>query len=305
MNMAQPAASPWDSDDGQPAVWERPPPPESRRRRRQDRWRQQAQAREARWRQNRFSVPYRTDGPKVTFGVIWFALIIGAIFYARPVAVAAVMGLVATLAALQTAHAWYGSFRPMKFWAALAAVAVAVGGVAGAPGLGVGLVVALVLVIGAVMANPTYGWSAGQHLDAMIRSTIPIGLAAGSVVAMSRFEVGAIVSLVLLVSAYEAGDYLIGSGSSNAVEGPLTGMVALGTVLFILWVAAPAPFTNRSMILFGILAAVCCTLGQILASALLPHGSAWAPALRRLDSYLLSAPLWLLLLETSPDTTAL
>jgi hypothetical protein len=52
--------------------------------------------------------------------------------------------------------------------------------------------------------------------------------------------------------------------------------------------------------LFGILTALSCPLGQLLASALLPRGAAWAPALRRIDSYLLAAPLWLVLLTITP-----
>lgn len=295
-----------DGDDRQPAIWDQAPSTGQLGRldRRRARFRAQAQAREERWRRNRFAVPYRTDGPKVTFGVLWFGLLLGAAFY-RPVAVAAVMALVAALAAFQTAHAWYGSYRVMKWWAMAGAVALTVTGLAGARGLAVGFLVAAVVVVGAVIANPPYEWGMSQHLDAMARSTFPIGLAAGSVVALTGFEIGAILALILLISAYEVGDFLIGSGSSNAVEGPLTGMVSLGTVLFILWVAAPAPFTDRSMVLFGLLAAVCCPLGQILAAAILPRGSAWAPALRRLDSYLLVAPLWLFLLLSSPTASTL
>jgi len=61
-------------------------------------------------------------------------------------------------------------------------------------------------------------------------------------------------------------------------------------------VLLPAPFDTNSYPLFAALAAVGAPLGQIVASAILPRGVAWAPALRRLDSYLVVAPLWLLLL---------
>ena len=138
-----------------------------------------------------------------------------------------------------------------------------------------------------------------------MRSSIPVGLAAGSLAGLTDVGFGAVLALILLTSAYETGDFLVGSGSANALEGPLSGLVALGTVLFILWIVAPAPFTASSIVLFGALAAVCCPLGQIFASALLPRGAAWAPALRRLDSYLISAPLWLLLLRSAPTTTTL
>ena len=43
---------------------------------------------------------------------------------------------------------------------------------------------------------------------------------------------------------------------------------------------------------FAVLAAVTCPAGQILASAMLPSASVRAPALRRLDSWLIVAPAW-------------
>ena len=133
----------------------------------------------------------------------------------------------------------------------------------------------------------------------MSSSTVPVtgaGVAAGSIVAVERLEFGGFITLVLLVSAYEVGDFLIGTGSSNAVEGPVAGIVALVVVAAAIYVLLPAPFDTNSFPLFAILAAVCAPLGQIIASAVLPRGVVWAPALRRLDSYLLLAPLWLLLL---------
>jgi len=39
-------------------------------------------------------------------------------------------------------------------------------------------------------------------------------------------------------------------------------------------------------------AAVCCPVGQWIASAILPRPDAHAPALRRIDTLLLLAPLW-------------
>ena len=63
-----------------------------------------------------------------------------------------------------------------------------------------------------------------------------------------------------------------------------------------LYIVLPAPFTTDSFPLFVILTAVAAPLGQIAGSAVLPRGDSWAPAVRRLDSYLIAAPLWLLLM---------
>lgn len=272
--------------------------------RRQARVQRRAQEREERWQRNRLSVPYRIDGPKVTFGVLWFAAMVASILYS-PVTLAVLVASVAGLAGLQVGHAWFGDLSPAKWWTAFAAFVPGVLGLLGPTGIGIGLVVALVLLTVYTMLYPEPNQPQMTTLGALVRSSIPVGLAAGSFVALSDFELGAILSLLVLVSAYEIGDFLVGSGSSNAMEGPISGIVALGAVLFVLWVIAPAPFTDRSMLLFGMLAAVCCPLGQIFASALLPRGSAWAPALRRLDSYLVAAPLWLFLLQASPDATTL
>jgi len=63
-----------------------------------------------------------------------------------------------------------------------------------------------------------------------------------------------------------------------------------------LYLVLPAPFTTDTFPLFVLLSAAAAPVGQIAGSAILPRGDAWAPALRRLDSYLLAAPLWLLLM---------
>jgi hypothetical protein len=272
--------------------------------RRDSRFRRRAQARELRWQQNRFAVPYPTDGPKVTFGVLWFALILAAAAYA-PITVALLASLVAGLAGLQTGYAWFPRFGQARVWMAAAAFFAGVGGFLGPFGIVAGCGVAGILLLVYAILYPSPTRIAPELIDVLLRSSLPAGIAAGSMAALAEFELGALTSLIVLVSAYEAGDFLVGSGSSNAFEGPISGLVALGSVLFILWIITPAPFTARSVTLFGALAAVCCPLGQIFASTLLPRGIAWAPALRRLDSYLLVAPLWLVLLTQTPTAQSL
>jgi hypothetical protein len=190
-------------------------------------------------------------------------------------------------------------------WTGVAAFVAGFGGFLGPFGIVATCGVAAILLLVYAILYPTASRTAGELIDVLLRSSLPVGIAAGSLAALAERELGAAISLIVLVSAYEAGDFLVGSGSSNAVEGPISGLVALGTVLFPLWILSPAPFTSRSIVLFGIVAAVCCPLGQILASSLLPRGAAWAPALRRLDSYLLAAPLWLVLLTQTPTADTL
>jgi len=261
-----------------------------------------ARAREARWQRNRFAVPYYTDGPKVTFGLIWFVALLASIFTATPVMVV-VIASVSGLAAAQTSYAFFPRQPTAWMVSGLSAVVITFSGSFGSIALLAGLLVGVLLAGVQSIVVPVRGKAPFDLFQMAMRSAVPVGLAGGSMVALARVEVGAIVGLVLLISAYETADFTVGSGSTNAVEGPVSGIVALAAVTFVLWTTPPLPFVPTTMVLFGLLAGVAAPLGQILASALLPRGSSWAPALRRLDSYLVAAPLWLLLLERAPVTT--
>jgi hypothetical protein len=101
----------------------------------------------------------------------------------------------------------------------------------------------------------------------------------------------AAVVLLLVASAYEAGDFIVGSGSSNFVEGPLAGMAMSILIAFPLTLVLVQPFDRAGASLLAF-AAVSCPVGQLMASALLPRPGAHAPALRRIDTLLVLAPLW-------------
>jgi len=257
-----------------------------------------------RWHANRLAVPYYTDGPKITFGVLWFAAVAAAAL-SSTWGLAVVAAGVAGLAGLQAGAAWFPQFGPTKWWTAGAAFVVGISGVIGPLGLVAGAGMGMVLLLAYIALNPVHARSTGELLDVLVRSSLPVGIAAGSLTALRDVAPGGVLLLIALVSAYEVGDFLIGSGSSNAVEGPVSGLVALGAVAFVFWIVPPRPFTTTSVLLFAALAGVCCPLGQIVAAGLLPRGSAWAPALRRLDSYLLAAPLWLVLLWSVSGTSTL
>ncbi len=270
--------------------------------RRHQRVEERAMARESRWRHHRFSVPYRTSGPKVTLGVIWFVGVIsGALFYAP--AAGLLVAFVAVLAALQSADAHFGGEGSVSRNMSLSlagglAGLISVAGLSGMFYVGLTAVLAVMLCLAvAIWAEGLGEYDAVVH-DAQIaiRSAIPVGVAAGCMTALAQVAPLALVTLVVLVSAYEVADFVVGTGSANALEGPIAGIAALAVVTFTARLLPLEPLTARTLVAFAALTAVCCPLGQILASALLPHGDRWAPALRRLDSYLLAAPLWLVLL---------
>ena len=120
------------------------------------------------------------------------------------------------------------------------------------------------------------------------------GFAAACVAICARFEFGAVVGLVLVVAAYETGDYLVGSGANNPFEGPIAGGAAIVVITFAIGALDISPFAFPRAFLFAALAAVLCPAGQLVASAVLPSAAAPASALRRIDSLLLLAPVWAL-----------
>ncbi len=270
---------------------------------------QKHRTREAKWAANRWAVPYFTDGPKLTFGVLWFVLLAGGALLGfnydnaavSSVAVALVTSVVAGLAGLQTGFAWFPKNPATRTWTAVAAFVTGISGFYGPWGVLIGLVLGFLILTVYLIIYRGHRRSAAQLFDVLSRSAIPVGLASASLGAMAFRNLPVLIALILLVSAYEVGDFLVGSGAFNPVEGPMAGLIAAGVVAFFLFLIQPDPFSSETIIMFVVVAGICCIAGQYLASALLPRGNAWAPALRRLDSYLLAAPLWLLLLVLLPD----
>jgi hypothetical protein len=128
----------------------------------------------------------------------------------------------------------------------------------------------------------------GHHLDVT-------AVAAGdssSTVLLARLDQGSAFALLLLASAYETGDYLVGSGARNPFEGPAAGASAIVVITFILSTIPISGLDFGAAWLFGGLMLVLAPLGQLFASALLPSAKSPASALRRVDSLLLAAPVW-------------
>ncbi len=286
----------------------------SRRDRRQAKDQAAINARQRRWNSSRFSIPYPTDGPKVMLGLFWFSLIIGATYASEllenatvtPVAVAVIASAVAGIAGLQIGNAWFGAKKEIRAWPALASYVAAVAGFMGVIGVGIGLGAAVVILVLGSVATSDRSRSSGELLDVLLRAGLPAGVAASSMAALAALEINsdssssasALATMIFLVSAYEAGDFVVGSGANNAIEGPLSGIITLSVIGFGFAIVPPHAFASSGLrvVLFAALTAICCPMGQMLGSILLPKSTAWAPALRRLDSYLITAPVWLLLM---------
>ncbi len=284
----------------------------ARKARRQAGLNNRAAQREDRWSNFRYAVPYRTEGPKITLGIVWFVSVLSAAWVQGVLAIIPV-SIAVTIAGFQVGHAWMTdraaggiatnarasiAVQSFRFAAATLALLTAIGGWGGAFGLGLSTVVASLM---ALLCGAWFGGGVGLDRaieigSLLIRSAVPVGVAGGALVAVAVTEPRAFVVLFVLISAYEAADFLVGTGSSNAFEGPVAGLVSVTVATFGLRLIPPEPLTQDSLTAFAVLTALSCVVGQLLGSAVLPRGGAYAPGLRRLDSAMIAAPLWVFLL---------
>jgi hypothetical protein len=244
-------------------------------------------------RPRRYAMTYDVNGPHVRLGFLW-ALVIGGALVVGEAALALVYSATAALAGYQVARRWQPLGRSADpYAAALIGGGIGLSALGGPTAVGMATLVAAGVAVVAAMLTPE---RRNQPLVAVaftLQSGLFVGLAAASPVLADRVEVGAAAALLIFVSVYEMGDYLVGSGSKNAVEGPLAGFTAIAVFAFAMWVVTFVPFRENSLLAFGALAAGLCPLGQLLGSAILPRSDASAPALRRLDSLLLLGPVWM------------
>ncbi len=238
---------------------------------------------------------YDIDGPRIRLGLLWFVVLLVAVALG-PWPLGVVMALVAGAAASQTAAAWrrvgLAANAPV---AGLAALALALAAAAGTASLGLAcIVVAVVALFAATLDRRNRRRHRVWAMTGLtLRCGFPVGLAAASLVVIRHQEIGAAISLVLLVSAYDLGDFVVGTDAATPIEGPVAGIVAALVVAFTLGVFTVPPFVVSSALVFGGLAAVLFPLGQLAATELLPAAAARAQALRRLDTLLVAAPVWM------------
>ena len=135
----------------------------------------------------------------------------------------------------------------------------------------------------------------GDLLAHVLRGRHALIVSDANVAPLYLHRVDAWVFMILfgVVSIYDAGNFLVGTGSRRAWVGPLAGLLGAAAVVFGAAGFEAPPLTEQTTWLVGGLAALACPFGQIIGSFMLPRPDARAPALRRLDSYLLAAPLTL------------
>jgi hypothetical protein len=243
----------------------------------------------------RYGVVHDTQGPRIRLAILWLLAVVASLAFAplRPYGLAVLYAVVAGAAALQVVDAWHQVRTGADRWvAALGASSLPVLATEGVRPLGVAL---LLLVAAAIVAAAQSGDRDMSLLDAAGHTVLSAGLcggAAASLVLLADYEIGAVIILLIYLMVYDASDYVVGSGATNGVEGPVAGALFIAAVTMVLAVTEVPPFRGVDVWSFAGLAAVACPAGQLLASAMLPRADARAPALRRLDSALIVAPAW-------------
>lgn len=243
----------------------------------------------------RYGIPYDTQGPKVRLGVLWALLVVASLVpqALRPWGLAVLFGVVAGAAAAQVIDASRRNEASLdRAVAGFAASALPVAATLGAQALGIGFLALAVIAVLATASNPERGRKPLPRAGQIVMAAGICGGAAASLVLLAEYEIGAIIVLLVFVMAYDASDFVVGSGAGNAVEGPVAGMIFIAATAAIAAGLRTPPWGGVDIWSFAVLAMVACPAGQILASAMLPQANAHAPALRRLDTYLIVAPAW-------------
>ena len=162
-------------------------------------------------------------------------------------------------------------------------------------GLAGGVLLLVVLALGAIVAAGAAGVAdlTVPRASALAVAVLLPAVPATAVVLVVGTHLWAGLFLVLAVSLYDAGCFIGGAESSSLLEGPVTGIVGVLAVTFTMSVFQAPPFDTASAALVGGLCALACPVGQWVASAFLPTPDAPCRSLRRLDTYIVSAPVFL------------
>ncbi len=243
---------------------------------------------------SRVAVVYEIDGPRVRLGVAWFLGAMALTIGPSPALSALLFAVTAGLAARQLVQAWGAVSWQADVAAGLGSVPVLAALVGGAKGLVGACVLGVVVAVGCALAPDGARMPGGSGRAAaasiLCFSLVP-AVGAASFVLVRAHSATAAVVLLVVASAYEVGDFIVGSGGSTPIEGPLAGITTATLLALPLALVLVEPYDTGGVALLGF-TALACPLGQLMASAVLPGAGAPAPALRRIDTLLLLAPLW-------------
>ncbi|HEX4979749.1 MAG TPA: hypothetical protein VFV35_06770 [Acidimicrobiales bacterium] len=236
--------------------------------------------------------PLDTSGPRVRLGIVWGVVAgLAAALGALPAAL--VTSGVALGASGQACRAWRRHGRhPNRIAAIGASVLVTLSASAGA-----GAMVAAVCFVVAVAAGTVVLRPEAPRRDARLAAAIGIVVGVASAgLPLARHELGATPALVLLATVLvgEASWFIIGSDARRRFEAAVASSAAIGVVGLATASVLVPPFRGASPWVLAAVGAVLVPLGPPVASTVLPRPDARVPALRRVDGFLLVAPVWVL-----------
>lgn len=250
------------------------------------------------------------SGPRIRFGFAWTVVLVGA-FALGPLAMALLLAVAGGAAALQVGGAWRrvdGSVNQIVAGAGAALLPVAAWFNNSVAGIAVLVFAGVAVVLGPDLANPfarpgkdgeAEPMAAAQRLTAAgltLRCGLFVGVALLAAVQIQRETSTVLLFFVVSVSVYDAGNFLVGADARSPVSGPVAGAVGVLVWSVAMWQYEPEPLVGTQTLWFGLLIAVAAPIGELLASWLLPSSTAGAPALRRIDSWLVASPAFLLCL---------
>ena len=229
-----------------------------------------------------------TDKPHVRLGLAWVVVTLAAVA-GGTTTLGLWMSAMAAVAAVQVTKVWMERHeRPVSYVAVAGAAALPLAAIGGLDTLNMLAVLAVVLTMLARVSNVTKAPSRDVALTLMI--IFPIGLATAAPVLLRHVGLAAPLALFAFAAAHDMGAYLVGTGAVNEWEGPVAGIASIFCVTLFVAVLVPS-FGAGGPFLLGLIAAILAPLGPMAASIVLGDRDAKAPALRRLDSLLLLAPV--------------
>jgi sulfur-carrier protein len=230
-----------------------------------------------------------TDKPHVRLGLAWIVVTVAAVA-GGSTTLGLWMSVMAAVAAVQVTKVWMDRHeRPVSYVAVAGAAALPLAAIGGLDTLNILIVLAVVITLLARVSSLTKAPSRDVALTLMI--LFPIGLATAAPVLLRNVSLAAPLALFAFAAAHDMGAYLVGTGAVNDWEGPVAGVASIVCVTLFVAVLVPS-FGGGGPFLLGLVAAVLAPLGPLAASVVLGDRDAKAPALRRLDSLLLLAPVW-------------
>ncbi len=238
--------------------------------------------------------PTTIEGPRVRLGILWFLVAVAAATAGRW-ATALLWAGTAAVAASDLVRVWrtWGGADvrpgPQRLLAGtLAAGATALAAI-GSGAAGAAIVAAS---LAAVVASVSLGRGGRPSPELMLGTVLPL-VACIPVVLTVVVGPWAGLFLICAVSLYDAGNFLVGAQSKRPWEGPVCGVIGVLAVTFTMAAFQPPPFDGVGTWVVGGLVALACPLGQMVMTAFLPDRTSVAVRARRVDTYLVAAPLFL------------